>query len=60
MDQKVFHGVDIGGILGMFLKFSLADDFCVAAMTNKFGIFNAKMVGTFSGAGNLLFDKVKV
>lgn len=51
-------GVNAGFIT--FLKFSLAEDFCVAAMTNKFGIFSTKMVGTFSGTGNRLFDKAKV
>ena len=51
-------GVNAGFIT--FLKFSLAENFCVAAMTNKYGIFSTKMVGAFSGAGNRLFDKAKV
>ena len=50
-------GVNAGFIT--FLKFSLEEDLCVAAMTNKSGILRAKTVRAFSGAGNRLFDKAK-
>ena len=57
-DTALQMGINIGFLT--FLKFSLAEDFCVAAMTNKFGIFGSKKIGTFSGAGNRLFDTAKV
>ena len=50
-------GVNAGFLT--FLKFSLAEDLCVAAMTNKFGMFSTKMIRTFYEAGNRLFDKAE-
>ena len=56
-DTAHHMGVNAGFLT--FLKFSLTKDFCVAAMTNKFGIFSTKMIGKLSEAGNLLFDNAK-
>ena len=50
-------GVNAGFLT--FLKFSLEEDFCVAAMTNKSGLFSPKMAGIFSGAGEQVFDRAK-
>ena len=50
-------GVNAGFIT--FLKFSLTEDFCVAVMTNKFGITGTKMIGKVSEAGEQLFTHAK-
>ena len=56
-DTGQHMGVNAGFLT--FLKFSLAEDLCVAVMTNKFGLFGTKMVGKLAEAGNRLFENVK-
>ena len=52
-DSAHHMGVNTGFIT--FLKFSLTEDYCVAVMTNKFGITGTKMIGKVSEAGEQLF-----
>ena len=52
-DSAHHMGVNAGFIT--FLKFSLTEDYCVAVMTNKFGIMGTKMIGKVSEAGEQLF-----
>ena len=51
-------GVNAGFLT--FLKFFLTEDFCVAAMTNKSGLLNTKMIGKLAEAGNRLFENKKI
>ena len=56
-DSAHHMGVNAGFIT--FLKFSLTEDYCVAVMTNKFGITGTKMIGKVSEAGEQLFIHAK-
>ncbi len=56
-DTARHMGVNTGFIT--FLKFSLSEDFCVAVMTNKFGITGTKMIRKLSEAGEQLFINAK-
>ena len=56
-DSAHHMGVNAGFIT--FLKFSLTEDYCVAVMTNKFGITGTKMIGKVFEAGEQLFIHAK-